>query len=156
MFALRGRRLLQRWACALALSLVVVGASPARATILTEHGPPDFRVLWTGLSALRYNPLGIGVFGTLHFRKRLYEHSSLALRENYLGFGLIAATNPVRTRLGGMLEFSPLTPLRLWVSAEALLWQPVLGVRSDRTLFGEFNEDLIQELLSNNLSLIHI
>jgi hypothetical protein len=138
-------------AFALLLSLVgSFGARPAQATILTDHGPPDFRVVWTNLSALRYNPLGIGTFSTLHFRKRLYKHDSAALRENYLGFGLIAAINPVRTRLGGLIEFSPLTPLRLWVSGEALIWQPILGVRSDPTLFGEFNEDLIQELFANN------
>jgi len=131
--------------------LVVACASFANATsaqMLQDQGPPSRRVLWSTFIAARYNPLGIGAFNTLRLRQRLYKHENKALRDNYAGLGLMLGLNPVRTRLGILAEASPMTPLRFWASFEAMAWQPILGIRSYPDAKAEWNNSIVNELLS--------
>jgi hypothetical protein len=98
-----------------ALSLL---PGPALAQMLVDQGPPQHRLVQKHTFALRYNPLGLLYSGSLSYRYRLYESSSLALRDNFIGGGLALTGSPAFMRVGPMVEFNPLTVLGLWATVQ--------------------------------------
>lgn len=102
------------------LAALFAFADTAEAQTLRKVAPPEDRVVWSTLLAGRINPIGIGSFFNLSYRKQLYESPSLALRDNFFGFGGTLVLNPSFVKGGPFLEFSPLTPLRMFVGVEGI------------------------------------
>lgn len=123
--------------CAL-LSVVVFGSSTAQAQLLSDRGPPPFRLVHRNTLAVRINPLGLLYDGRFVARLRLYQAKSTALRDNFVGLGLAAGASPAFVRGGAHLEVQPLTVLGLFATYEVVgyfgvinLLQSFPGARSD-------------------------
>ena len=89
---------------------------PTAAARAAEDQPPAIarhRIVYEEALGVRINPIGVEDQHLLSFRERLYEHASLALRENYLGIGLSPTLAPAVSRFGGHVEVRPLTMLSL-------------------------------------------
>jgi hypothetical protein len=95
-------------------AVVVLLASEAPAQTLFDRGPPENRLIYRSLVALRVNPLGLIFDGRLGYRRRLHASDSLALRDNYVGGGLQLTLTPADTRVGPYLEIAPASFLTLW------------------------------------------
>jgi hypothetical protein len=97
-------------------ALLVLGVVPA-ASAEEERPPPPIpahRIVYENLLGVRGNPLGAENNYVLAYRARLYEHESLALRENYFGLALNPTLSPAISRFGGGIELRPLTVLSLY------------------------------------------
>lgn len=75
---------------------------------------PEQRINYDATVGGRLNPLGFEVGTNLAYRHRLFDGgSSLILRDNDFGVGLSPTISPSIVRLGGFVEFRPLTVLTL-------------------------------------------
>ncbi|MFO0613514.1 MAG: hypothetical protein U0414_13035 [Polyangiaceae bacterium] len=93
------------------IALLLLG-NPARA--LAEEEPiPLQRVNYDSTTGIRLNPLGLETLYTLGYRYRMHASTGRALRENDIGVVLNPTLNPAVARMGGFLEFRPLTMLTL-------------------------------------------
>ena len=106
--------------------------------------PPQFRLAYQSLLALRVNPLGLLEFANLIARYRLYESTSAALRDNHVGAGLTLALSPAYARIGGQLEVQPATVLNLWARYE---WAGYFGSFDLFQSFASANEGYRDSLL---------
>ncbi|MEN9798369.1 MAG: hypothetical protein RL653_2065 [Pseudomonadota bacterium] len=110
------------------LLLTLLGALPASAQLLQDRGPPPQRFVHRSTVALRYNPLGLLYDGRFSYRFRLYESSSVALRDNFVGFGLAPTASPAFLKVGPYVEFNPLTVLGLWAAFQRAQYFGTFGL----------------------------
>jgi len=108
----------QRLGAALGCAGAVLLLAPAAAAQVLPQ--PDRELAYQNLTALRVNPLGLVDLAELTFRRRLYGSESDALTQNYVGLGLASGLSPAWGRVGALVEFQPLTLLRLWASFELI------------------------------------
>lgn len=98
--------------CMFALAL-----TSARSASADDDPPPpavaEQRIAYDTTLGFRVNPLGLELQHNLAYRHRLYESGSLALRDNYFGVALSPTISPSIIRMGGHIEFRPLTVLAL-------------------------------------------
>lgn len=101
----------------LARSLPILASAMALGLSLdarAEEVPiPQQRINYESTTGIRLNPLGLESQYTLGYRYRLHESTARALRENDVGVVLNPTLNPAVARMGGFLEFRPLTMLNL-------------------------------------------
>lgn len=102
----------------LVVATLATGASTARGQLLKDGPPPEDRLVYSSLTALRYNAIGLAEAARVTYRKRLYLSQELALRDNYVGGGLSTVLSPAYAKLGAIVEAQPLTILRLWAQLE--------------------------------------
>lgn len=82
-----------------------------------QFGPqPPHQVYYQSLTAARVNPFGAFSLLQLTYRKRLFQSSSIFLRDNYVGFGLSTVLSPSFARVGPMVELQPVPFLRFTAS----------------------------------------
>ncbi len=74
---------------------------------------PADRITYDTQIGARVNPLGLEIGTNIAYRRRLYESDSLALRDNNLSVGISPTVSPALARMGGYVEFRPLTILTL-------------------------------------------
>jgi hypothetical protein len=86
--------------------------------MLNDQGPPLHRIVHKNTFAVRVNPLGLIYEGRFSYRLRLYENEGKALRDNFVGVGLIPGASPTFARVGPFIEFSPLTVLNLFAAVQ--------------------------------------
>ncbi len=91
-------------------------SSSASAQMLFDQGPPQHRIVYRNTFSVRVNPLGLLYEGRIMYRFRLYESSSTALRDNYLGFGAAGTFSPAFGNIGPYVEFQPLSVLGFWAT----------------------------------------
>src|SRR5437870_5352830 len=92
------------------------------ATAVAEPEPPDFRIAITNLLVGRYNPLGLEDQLRIGPQKRLYKSDKLALRDNFIFFGLATKVNPAFIKIGPELSIQPLSVLNIKFQAEMIGW----------------------------------
>jgi hypothetical protein len=95
---------------------VLLGTAVASAQTLQDQGPPLHRIVHRNTFAVRYNPVGLVYDGRFSYRLRLYESSSVALRDNFIGFGVAPALSPLLGRVGAYVEVQPATVLGFWAT----------------------------------------
>lgn len=71
------------------------------------------RLVYSNLLVLRVNPLGAENRFTLGYNLRLYNKSSPLFRDAYFGVAFSPTVSPSIARIGGQVDFAPLTILRL-------------------------------------------
>ncbi|MEO0812573.1 MAG: hypothetical protein AAFY60_06895, partial [Myxococcota bacterium] len=71
------------------------------------------RLVFSNLTAFRWNPIGLEDQLNLSYRYRLWNDASPLFRESYLGVSFSPTFSPAIVRLGGNLELRPLTILLL-------------------------------------------
>ena len=108
---------------ALMLSALVAQGSQSPAVTVPIGAPVDepssrWSIHYRPAIAARVNPLGLFLSGNLSFRYRLYDHESIALKDNYVGIGPIAFLSPAFGRIGVAAEVQPLSILNLSASYE--------------------------------------
>jgi len=101
---------------ALALFFAVLTSAHASAQMLNDQGPPQHRIVYRNTVGGRINPLGLLYEGRLMYRFRLFESSSLALRDNFIGAGVALSMSPAFGNAGAYVEFQPLSVLGFWAS----------------------------------------
>jgi hypothetical protein len=85
----------------------------------TESAPapppriPTDRITYDFTVGARYNPLGLEALYNLAYRRRLYASDSPVLRDNNFSVGISPTLSPGIVRMGGFVEFRPLTILTL-------------------------------------------
>lgn len=114
-----------RWTTSLsalvpALAALLVAAPPARAQGYRDGGPPKHRIVYKDLTLVRVNPLGLITDARLSYRYRLYEHPSLALRDNFVSVGLAPTLSAAFARIGPIVEVQPASFLTLWAQYELI------------------------------------
>lgn len=95
-------------------------AVPARAQGYRDGGPPRHRVVYRDLTLVRVNPLGLITDARLSYRYRLYEHPSVALRDNFVSVGLAPTLSAAFARIGPIVEVQPASFLTLWAQYELI------------------------------------
>jgi len=75
--------------------------------------PARHRLVYSNLLVLRVNPLGAEDRFTLGYNLRLYNNPKPLFRDAYFGVGFSPTFSPSITRIGGNIDFAPLTILRL-------------------------------------------
>ncbi len=105
-------------------SLLVALFTPALAAAqLYRNGPPpQHRIVYRDLTALRGNPLGLITDARIAYRFRLYESESLALRDNFVSVGLAPSFSPAFARGGPIVELQPLSVLQVWAMYEVVAY----------------------------------
>jgi hypothetical protein len=98
---------------ALSLALLLL-ASDASAQTLFDRGPPENRLIHRSLVAVRYNALGLVYDGRIGYRRRLYAHEGVAMRDNFVGGGLGLMLSPAYARVGPYVEIAPASFVTLW------------------------------------------
>jgi hypothetical protein len=94
------------------------GAVDAPPTAASAPLPPAERLLLRNISLVRLNPLGLFDELRLTYRRRLYEHDSAALRDNFAGLGVVGVATPAFVRGGPSIEIQPASVLQLTASYE--------------------------------------
>ena len=79
---------------------------------------PAERLLLRNISLIRLNPLGLFDELRLTYRRRLYDHDSVALRDNFAGAGVVGVITPAFLRGGPSVEIQPASVLQLTASYE--------------------------------------
>jgi hypothetical protein len=74
--------------------------------------PARHRLVYSNLLVLRVNPLGAEDRFTLGYNLRLYNKPGALFRDAYLGVAFSPTFSPSITRIGGNIDFAPLTILR--------------------------------------------
>ncbi len=97
---------------------VVLVASFASAQMLNDQGPPQVRLVHKNTFALRINPLGLIYDGRFSFRERLYASDSKALRDNFIGVGLLPTASPAFFRIGPFIEFNPISMFGVYAAIQ--------------------------------------
>lgn len=120
------------------LAVVVLGALDAHAQLLSNRGPPPFRLVHKNALAVRVNPLGLLYDGRFMARLRLYESDSVALRDNFVSLGVALGASPAFARAGVYAEVQPLTVFSVFAIYEVVayfgslnLLQSFPGAKSD-------------------------
>ena len=98
--------------------LTLLASTASAQPMLKDGPPPEDRLVYTSLTALRLNAIGLAEVARLTYRKRLYLSDELALRDNYAGGGLSTTIVPAYVKLGALVETAPLSVLRLWAQFE--------------------------------------
>jgi hypothetical protein len=83
---------------------------------------PDFRIAIASLLAVRYNPLGLEEQLRIGLQKRLYNNEKLAMRDNFVFFGLSTKLSPAFIKVGPSLDIQPMAMLNLRFTAEVMGW----------------------------------
>ncbi len=91
-------------------------STSALAQAYVDGPPPLHRIVYRNTLAGRINPLGASYDGRLMYRFRLFESSSLALRDNFIGAGLAITASPAFVNVGPYIEFQPLSVLGFWAT----------------------------------------
>jgi hypothetical protein len=86
-------------------------AASGAETVPAPAPVPRDRFRYEATIGARVNPLGAEVQYAAGYRRRLYLSDSPALRDNYFGVTVNPTINPAVARMGGTLEFKPLTIL---------------------------------------------
>lgn len=96
------------------LSLVLLLSGVSSAQMLNDRAPPQHRIVYKNLTALRVNPLGLLDDARFAYRLRLYESDSKALRDNFIGVGVAPTFSPAMLKVGPYVEFNPTTVFGVW------------------------------------------
>lgn len=102
-----------RWTAFATGIVVSLSCAPAIAEAQQPAPMPRDRFRYETTIGARVNPLGLEVQHSTGYRRRLYASDSLALRDNYFGVTLNPTINPALERMGGTIEFKPLSILGL-------------------------------------------
>lgn len=86
---------------------------PAREDPAREALPPEHRLTYSNLSALRVNPLGLETRTLVGYEHRLWDDPGVLTRDAYVGLKLYPILNPALVRLGGQVEVKPAAVLAL-------------------------------------------
>ena len=120
-----------------ALGLLLI-SGVASAQMLMDRAPPQHRIAYKNLTALRYNPLGLLDDARFMYRYRLYETDKVALRDNFIGVGLAPTFSPAMLKIGPYVEFNPSTVFGVWSAIQFVqyfgsfnLLQSFPGAQSD-------------------------
>lgn len=108
--------------------LLLLAAGPASAQMLQDRAPPPQRLVHRNTLALRYNPLGLLYDGRFSYRFRLYESASVALRDNFVGFGVAPTASPAFVKVGPWVEFNPLSVLGFWAALQGVQYFGTFGM----------------------------
>lgn len=108
------------------LTALTIGARPAAADLTAgkticcgaEPEIPKHRIMNTGYTAFRVNPLGLFVQPNFQYRYRFYKGEGALLRDNYLAIGLIPTISPAFGRIGAQVDVQPVAALRLTAAYE--------------------------------------
>jgi hypothetical protein len=98
--------------------LVLLIATSASAQMLNDQGPPQLRVVHKNTFALRVNPLGLIYDGRFSVRERLFVSDSKALRDNFIGVGLLPCASPAFFRIGPFIEFNPISMFGVYAAIQ--------------------------------------
>jgi hypothetical protein len=138
---------------AVAAAIILLQTSIARAQMLAERGPPQHRIVHKNTFAIRYNPLGLLYDGRFSYRYRLYESTSKALRDNFIGVGIAPTASPAFLRIGPYVEFHPASVFGVWAAVQFVqyfgtfdLVQGFAGAQSN------FSDSAIRENTSRRLA----
>lgn len=136
-------------AITLGLATALLSTS-ARAQALADGPPPATRLVHRGLTALRYNPVGLYYEGRLSYRLRLYRDEGPALRDNYAGGGAMVTLTPAYLRVGPYVELAPASFVTVWSSLQYSKYLGGLGILqsfpSPRSDFSDDELDRLDEL----------
>lgn len=94
-------------------------ADSTRAPVVDPRAQPGaplvarHRLVYSNLLVLRVNPLGAEDRFTLGYNLRLYNKASPLFRDAYFGVAFSPTFSPSISRIGGQIDFAPLTILRL-------------------------------------------
>ena len=77
---------------------------------------------------MRWNPIGLGNLSQMGYRYHFYDSENPLLKGSYAMAGLTGGFNPAFSRLGPMLEVSPLAVLRLTASYERMYTFGTFGI----------------------------
>jgi hypothetical protein len=97
---------------------VVLLATRVSAQMLNDQGPPQLRVVHKNTFALRVNPLGLIYDGRFSVRERLFVSDSKALRDNFIGVGLLPCASPAFFRIGPFIEFNPISMFGVYAAIQ--------------------------------------
>lgn len=110
-----------RCLCLLAAVFALLGSvTDAQAQAYQNGPPPKNRLLLRDLTVFRWNPIGLITDARVTWRFRLYEHESMALRDNFVGLGLAPVVSGGFARVGAFVEVAPLSMLQLWANYEVV------------------------------------
>lgn len=84
--------------------------------------PARHRLLYSNLLVLRVNPLGAEDRFSLGYSYRLYNKTSALFRDAYFGIAFSPTFSPSITRIGGQIDFAPLTILRFRAGYYLATW----------------------------------
>lgn len=90
----------------------------AHGQMLNDQAPPQHRLAYKNLTALRYNPLGLLDDARFMYRLRLYQSESKALRDNFIGVGIAPTFSPAMLKIGPYVEINPATVFGLWAAVQ--------------------------------------
>jgi hypothetical protein len=89
--------------------------------------PPEFRITYSDLTAVRLNPLGLETRPLIGFERRLWKDPGILTRDAYIGFKLAPYLNPALARLGAMVEVKPAAVFALRAGAFFKNWFGTFG-----------------------------
>lgn len=116
------------------------GAPPPPPRIPTDRITYDFTV------GARYNPLGLEALYNMAYRRRLYASDSLALRDNNFSVGISPTLSPGIVRMGGFVEFRPLTILTLHGAVHNVGYPGAFNmVQQFRTLSENYGDKVLRD-----------
>lgn len=98
--------------------------APPGAPSAKEALPPEHRLTYTNLAALRVNPLGLENRTTFGYEHRLWDDPGVLTRDAYVGLKLYPILNPALIRLGAQMEVKPAAVLAL---RGAVFYEQYLG-----------------------------
>ena len=79
---------------------------------------PDTSVVYSNLTVMRLNPLGLQNRFGLFWRKRLSDSDSVLKKNTYARAGVTAMLTPSLQRVGARVEVQPLAVLQLFAAAD--------------------------------------
>jgi hypothetical protein len=79
----------------------------------TEAMPPEHRITYSDLTAVRVNPLGLETRPLVGYEHRLWDDPGILTRDAYVGLKLAPFLNPALARLGLQVEVKPAAVLAL-------------------------------------------
>ena len=89
--------------------------------------PASWRFMFSDLTIMRVNPLGLETRGRLGFQKRLYWSLAKATKNNFAFVGLYPKLNPASAQLGAGGELQPLSMLNVRALAEVQQYYGTVG-----------------------------
>ncbi len=111
-------------ALCMAPGLAFSDSSADGSRVVDDTKMPDVSVVYSNLTVIRYNPLGLQNRFRIGWRKRLSDSDSVLRKNTYFMASLTALITPSLERVGVRLEFQPLAILQLYAGAE---WAWYLG-----------------------------
>ncbi|MCA9670765.1 MAG: hypothetical protein KC503_34450 [Myxococcales bacterium] len=117
-------------------------ASLAKRALLPRH-----RLVFQSLTAVQVNPLGVQTELRVDYRFRLFNSTSLLLRDSYIGAGFVGKVNPAFARVGAAITIQPAAVLTLRAQWE---WRGYWGAFNNLMSFdspnAEYDDDTRAEL----------